>query len=187
MHTEVLDILTEKEDSMINKVDIFLQNNGLNENNIDPETVLADFREEMNKGLSGKKSSLKMIPAFVTTDKELPKNKPVIVIDAGGTNLRIALIHFSDSGEAVIDQINKYRMPGAEKELTADEFFATLTGYLKPIIKKSNRIGFCFSYPAEISADCDGRLIQWTKDIKVPQLVGKFIGQGLLDALGEDG
>jgi hexokinase len=142
----------------------------LDADSIDTDAVLADFRTEMDKGLAGKKSSLKMIPTFVTTENALPLNKPVIVIDAGGTNLRIALMHFSDSGEAVIDEISKYQMPGVEKELTADEFFAALTEYLKPIITKSDRIGFCFSYPAEISADRDGRLIHWTKYINFPEL-----------------
>jgi len=172
---------------MTNNIEKFLTNQGLNADAIDTDAVLADFETEMDNGLRGEESSLKMIPAFVSADTELPKNKPVIVIDAGGTNLRIALMHFSDSGEAVIDYINRYRMPGAEEELTADEFFATLCGYLEPVINKSDRIGFCFSYPAEISSDCDGRLIQWTKDIKVPEVVGRFIGKGLLDALGEAG
>jgi hexokinase len=172
---------------MTDKIRDFLRAHRLDADGIDTDTVLTDFRTEMDKGLAGKDSSLKMIPTFVTTDNDLPRNKPVIVIDAGGTNLRIALMHFSDSGKAVIDEISKYRMPGAEKELSAAEFFATLTEYLKPIITKSDRIGFCFSYPAEISSDRDGRLIHWTKDIKVPELEGQYIGKGLLAALGEDG
>ena len=172
---------------MKDKITDFLRTHRLDADSIDTEAVLTDFRSEMEKGLAGDESSLKMIPTFVTTDNELPRNKPVIVIDAGGTNLRIALMHFSDSGEAVIDEISKYQMPGVEKELSASEFFATLTKYLNPIITKSDRIGFCFSYPAEISADRDGRLIHWTKDIKVPELEGQYIGKGLLAALGEDG
>jgi hexokinase len=169
------------------KLKEFLLAHGLSSCSIDSDSMISDFLSEMEKGLSGNMSSLKMIPAFVSPDKELPAGKPVIVIDAGGTNLRIALIHFSDSGEPVIEYLEKYSMPGAEKELSAGEFYNTFAEYLSPVIDRSDKIGFCFSYPADIFPDQDGKLIHWTKDIKVPDVVGDFIGKGLLEALGKSG
>ena len=165
----------------------FFQNHGLDAEDINVDALLDDFRMEMDKGLAGKESSLKMIPTYISTDHNLPLNEPVIVIDAGGTNLRIALIHFDESAQVVVDEFSKYQMPGVEKEFSANEFFGTLAEYVRPVAAKSERIGFCFSYPAEISETRDGKLTCWTKGIKVPEVEGRYIGKGLIDALGSDG
>ena len=70
-------------------------------------------------------------------------------------------------------------MPGLDRELTADEFFNELVGHLSVVAGVSNAIGFCFSYPAEISPNCDGRLLYWTKEVKAPQVVGQYIGANM--------
>lgn len=169
------------------KVQQFLKKHGLLADDIDIDGLLNDFLSEMEKGLAGQDSSLKMIPTFITIDEGLPADEPVIVIDAGGTNLRMAVISFDSSGKANVDDLSRYQMPGIERELSADEFFNAFVEYLQPIIGRSEKIGFCFSYPADISPDRDGRLINWTKDIKVPEVEGMFVGSGLLDAMGEAG
>ena len=33
----------------------------------------------------------------------------------------------------------------------------------------------------------DGRLLKWTKEMKAPEVIGRFIGKGLLEALGRGG
>jgi hexokinase len=169
------------------QINVFLQKHAISADSISTSAVLNDFKAEMNKGLSGEPSSLKMIPTFITPRNNLPCNESVIVIDAGGTNLRTALVHFDNNSTPEIEQINRHWMPGTSGLLTAAEFYAALKEYLAPIISKSNRIGFCFSYPAEITPERDGRLIHWTKDIQVPELEGRLVGAGLLAALGPDG
>lgn len=168
-------------------MDRFLRVHGLSPENVDIESLLADFRSEMEKGLAGEDSSLAMIPTFIDVDGDVPAGEPVIVIDAGGTNLRIATVIFGRDGKPRIDDFSKYQMPGIDRELAADEFFGQLAEYLRPVAGKSGRIGFCFSYPAEISPDRDGKLIRWSKEIKVPSVVGQYIGKGLLSALGAAG
>jgi hexokinase len=165
----------------------FLKKYGIDTESINVDTILNDFSSEMDAGLSGEDSSLKMIPAFISSENSLPAEEPVIVIDAGGTNLRIAVIEFNLSGKPSINYLEKYPMPGIDKELSADEFYAKFAEYLRPVLDRSDKIGFCFSYPAEISPARDGKLIHWTKDIKVPEVVGTFIGKGLLDYLGDAG
>jgi hexokinase len=51
--------------------------------------------------------------------------------------------------------------------------------YFSQVITASERIGFCFSYPVEISPNKDGRLIRFAKEIKAPQVVGQMIGENL--------
>ena len=50
---------------------------------IDVEALLAEFDRQMVQGLEGKGGSLKMIPAYVDADKEVPTESPIIVLDAG--------------------------------------------------------------------------------------------------------
>lgn len=149
----------------------------------DAEGLLVGFLDEMEKGLNGESSSLAMIPAYVGTDGTVLPEKAVAVIDAGGTNLRICLARFDGQGQIELSGFSKQPMPGRDHETTASEFYTVLVDALEPLKDKFEYIGFCFSYPATIMPDYDGRLLHWTKEIKIPELVGKHIGAGLLDAL----
>jgi hexokinase len=147
------------------------------------DVLLASFLDEMEKGLNGEASSLLMIPAYVGTEGQVPKDTPVAVIDAGGTNLRICIARFDTQGGIQLSSFSKQPMPGRDHELTASQFYAELADALEPLKDEFQQIGFCFSYPATIMPDFDGRLLHWTKEIKVPELVGKHIGEGLLATL----
>lgn len=165
----------------------FLKDNFLLANQIDPEPVLDDFRVEMKRGLAGKESSLAMIPTFISIDKPVPSFKPVIVLDAGGTNLRVATVMFDGNGNPIIDNLAVHKMPGSESELTKEEFFGKFVEFLLPVADKADSVGFCFSYPAEISPDRDGRLLSWSKEINAPEVVGEFIGKAIFDRLAHKG
>ena len=168
-------------------VSTFLKENGLDVEEIDRAALLASFIEEMDAGLAGKHSSLMMIPSFITIDKSVKTDKPVVVLDAGGTNLRAAVVTIDASGNASIGSFFKRPMPGTREELSAEAFYEAFADFLMPIIATSDTIGFCFSYPAEITPDCDAKLIYWTKQIKVPAVVGTLIGSGLQEQLAKRG
>lgn len=165
------------------KIRSFLKSYSMHHEDIDMEICCENFLAEMQTGLSGGNSSLAMIPTYIEIQKELPKNKPVIVIDAGGTHFRAAVLHFDENAKPVIENLRKETMPGIEKEVSKDEFFDTLAGYIKDISKHSEKIGFCFSYPCEITPDKDGKLIFFSKEIKAPQVIGQTIGKNLNDAV----
>jgi len=163
-------------------------NNWLKEQMVSAEAYDADglidsFLDEMEKGLNGEVGSLAMIPAYVGTEGSIPAGKPVAVIDAGGTNLRICIARFNDAGGIEHSNFSKQPMPGRDRETTAAEFYTVLVDALEPLKDEFDDIGFCFSYAAAILPDFDGRLLHWTKEIKIPELVGKHIGAGLLDEL----
>lgn len=161
----------------------FLKENGLDVDGIDREALLTAFAEEMDAGLAGKPSSLMMIPSFITLDRPVKTNEPVVVLDAGGTNLRTAVVKIDATGKAEIGAFSKRPMPGTQGEVSASEFYDQFADFLMPVIAESESIGFCFSYPAEIMPDCDARLIKWSKQIEVPSVVGTLIGTGLLSHL----
>lgn len=165
----------------------FIKENNLLAQQIDPDAVLDDFLAEMKRGLAGKPSSLAMIPTYISIHKPVPSFRPVIALDAGGTNLRVATIIFDGDGNPEIKNLTKHKMPGSEEELDKDEFFNRFVKFLSPFADQADSVGFCFSYPAEISPSRDGRLLSWTKEIQAPEIVGEFIGKNIFDRLEKEG
>jgi hexokinase len=137
--------------------DKFLTEHRLRAEDIDMQQLIEAFSSEMLNGLKGNQSSLRMIPTYIEADNQFLKEVPVVAIDAGGTNFRAALVKFSKQGILEISNIVNARMPGLEREISKDEFFQTMAGYVKPLAEKTDRIGFCFSYATEIFPDKDGK------------------------------
>ena len=172
---------------MSNREETFLKQNGLDVEGIDREALLAVFEEEMNAGLAGKPSSLMMIPSFLSIDKPVKTDTPVVVLDAGGTNLRAAVVKIDAAGKAEIGAFSKSQMPGTKGEIDAETFFQAFADFVLPIVDQADSIGFCFSYAAEVTPDCDARLIRWSKQIQAPSVEGKMIGSGLKKQLAQRG
>jgi hexokinase len=165
------------------KVTDFLTQHHMSYETIDMEEYCHIFLEEMTNGLAGKKSSLQMIPTYIEVEREIPINEPVIVLDAGGTNFRVATVYFDEEGEPVIEHFNRYPMPGVHEEVTKDRFFQIITGYLNDVVYTSHNIGFCFSYPTEIFPNKDGKLLHFTKEIQAEEVEGEMIGENLVSTL----
>jgi hexokinase len=172
---------------MENKAQKFLNTHELSASHIDMGNLSDLFLSEMKNGLEGKKSSLIMIPTYIEVKSKLAKNEPVIAIDAGGTNFRTAKVLFDDNMNLITEKLETKKMPAVDKHLTKEEFFHTMAGYMKDYINDSEKIGLCFSYAVEIFPDKDGKLLEWSKEIKAPDVIGEMIGKNLLDAMGTPG
>jgi hexokinase len=172
---------------MKKRVDDFLEQYGMHYRNIDIIRESAVFVEEMNKGLNRESGTLKMLCTHLSPEGEIPSGEPVIVMDAGGTNFRVAVVTFDLHKKPVIEDFQLYPMPGTAGEIGKTEFFETMAGYLAPVITRSQKIGFCFSFPTEILPDKDGKVIAFSKEIKVREINGEKIGANLLHALKERG
>jgi Hexokinase len=168
-------------------VDEFLKKHALSAESVDFEKVLSFFFEEMDKGLEGKDSSLEMIPTYATDTENAAPGQSVIVLDAGGTNFRTCLVTFDEDLKPVISDFRKVPMPGVEKEVSAAEFFSVLADNVERLIDKSDRIGFCFSYAANITKDHDGIPIVFSKEVKAPEVIGRPVGKCLLAELERRG
>lgn len=83
----------------------------------------------------------------------------------------------------MIEDFKNYPMPGTQGEISIQEFFDTAAEYLEPVIDKSDKIGFCFSYPTEIFPNRDGGLIRFVKEVQVRDSEGAYMGRGLLNAV----
>ncbi len=157
----------------------FIENLGLNESCYDAGSLMKSFFSEMDKGLAGDESSLAMLHAYLKVGRDIEKNRKVIFIDAGGTNLRVGTAVFDDAGALQIGNFKKSGMVGLDGRISKEEFFEALADRVMPVIDESDSIGFCFSYPCEIQPDHDGRLLQWTKGVDAPDVVGCLLGEEL--------
>jgi hexokinase len=174
-------------DAIVSKVKKFLKEYRMFPGDIDVAGLCDVFESEMAKGLAsyGSDSTLMMIPTYIAIEENIPANEPIIAIDAGGTNFRTAMVRFDGAMNCVIDDFSNYPMPGSHGEISKEEFFSTIYGYVEPLLDKSDRIGLCFSYPTEIQPNRDGRVISMSKEIKVAGLVGELINENLLNVMRE--
>lgn len=165
----------------------FLKKYRMDYENINMEDNCKAFITEMENGLEGRAGSLQMLPTYITVAKEIPLEEPIIVLDAGGTNFRVATCYFDKDKKPVIENYETYRMPGTSGEISKAEFFETMAGYVKGVLHHSKKIGFCFSYPTEVLPNKDGRLLQFSKEVRVRDLIGAVVGETLLKTISDMG
>ena len=162
---------------------------GFHYDSYSPQALVKEVLIEMERGLSGASSSLAMIPSYITPVTRIPPGKTVLALDAGGTNLRSSLVQFNESGEAAAHGTRKTQMPGTNGHISAQQFFDIIADAALPLLNetKIEGIGFTFSYPMEITAEADGILLAFSKEVDAPDVIGKAIGKGLRDALAAKG
>lgn len=150
--------------------------------------IMDTFIEDICTGLSEDgRSSMPMLPAYLTVDEGLDRNHSVIVIDAGGTNLRVALVEVRPGCKPETRYFKQQPVPGKAVPLSRDDFFDALAAAVEPVADQSDRIGFCFSFPCRIREDLDGEILYMDKELSVDGISGALVGQGLLSALKKRG
>ncbi len=164
----------------------FLDKYGMSPARVEPARDALPMAEEMERGLRGEKSSFPMIPTYLSDEGEIPLDKPCVVIDAGGTNFRRALVRFTAEGVQV-EQLAKWKMPGIGEPATWETFISFAADAIEPLMQDADCIGFCFSYQAEILPDMDGRVFRIDKEVVITGCEGKLVGRSLLEELARRG
>ncbi|MDR0637955.1 MAG: hexokinase [Spirochaetaceae bacterium] len=154
------------------------------------DVLIKDFRLDMERGLRGEKSFMPMLPTYLSPAARVPAGKKVLALDAGGTNLRAALARFDAAGKATVEHVEKAPMPGTRGPIGKEAFFDEIAALAAPILEGNpggiggiDGIGFCFSYPMEMTAEGDGILLAFSKEVDAPEVIGQAIGKGLREAL----
>lgn len=155
--------------------------------------LMRDFHSEMARGLSGKQSSLKMIPTYV--DKSCRKERGrFIALDLGGTNLRILELELRGEGKISISAEKRFALQKRHIKGAQAGFFGFLAASVKRFVEEnkidaSERIdlGFTFSFPIKQTGIASGILLRWTKDFSVKGIEGKEVVGLLRDALAKKG
>lgn len=148
----------------------------------DLETVATAFDSEISAALAGQPSSLRMLPAGLGSDLHLSSRRAA-VIDAGGTNLRVAEVEIrEDGGDPIFRHVRKSAMPGTYGRLSAAEFHQAIASEVETVFAAADgldRLGYCFSYECRSLPDGDAELLAWSKQIDAPDVVGQQVGAEL--------
>lgn len=166
------------------KLDALLYELGLHPDCIPLPAATAAFQAEMARGLAGAGGSLDMVPTWLAAAPPPRESGAVLALDCGGTRFRRALVRFS-GGSPVLSDYLEAPMPGAGggAALPAGAFWDALGQMVRPLARPGMPIGFCFSYPMSILPDHDGVLLRLTKELRLPELVGRRLAPGLLSRL----
>ena len=164
----------------------FLEKHGMLPTLTDPEAISDLIYEDMKAGLGDSPKDLPMIPTYLRLEGEIKEGDSAIVIDAGGTNLRTCLVSF-DGSEFRFTDIVKSHMPGTEGRISFDDFIAILADRIEGLCAYTDLIGFCFSFPAAITPEKDGRVILFDKQVEIEGAGGKLLGESLNSALAKRG
>ncbi|AUX45838.1 uncharacterized protein SOCE26_073340 [Sorangium cellulosum] len=134
-------------------------------------------------GLSTPGTEIAALPAYLAPPPGGMSGRAVVV-DAGGTNLRAAIVELSPGGVSrLVAGPESAKFPGGP-EIAGDAFFdvqAELVERLGPV--HGLPVGYCFSYPSETLPSLDARLLRWTKGIQVAGVEGTCVGERLGQAL----
>lgn len=164
----------------------FLNKHGICPDSLDINIEARRMAGDMERGLRGEKSSLPMIPTRLYIDGALPLDKPVVVIDAGGTNFRAALVRFTADGVKV-ERLQKAGMPGIGAPASWEEFISFTADKIEPLMAFADVIGYCFSYTADITPELDGIVGRIDKEVVIKDSAGKRVCADLLKELRRRG
>jgi len=135
----------------------------------DARTIMDGFHQEMGNGLSGKSSSLRMIPSFATRPKGTEKGK-FLALDLGGTHMRVLMVGLDGNRNAKIDSVSKFVIPADRMQGSGLELFDFIAGCIQSFFqnhqisaRETYDLAFTFSFPVEQTAVASGKLIEWTK------------------------
>lgn len=160
------------------------------------DAVARRFQGAIGQGLSGKESSLRLLPAYVG----LPTGEETgdfLTVDFGGTNVRAAKVRLFGGGRcAVTARAEKpLRLLGEYDFTGKDTSAAALFGVLADLVgaaaggdrETPYRLGHTFSFPSLQETLTDARLIQWTKEFSVSGVEGAWVNTLLFEALAARG
>ncbi|MFT3784218.1 MAG: hypothetical protein QM790_19590 [Nibricoccus sp.] len=153
--------------------------------------ISLDFEKAMDAGLAGQKSTLKMLPSFVglPTGGEYGS---ALAIDFGGTNVRTMNVNLDGNRGARINNIRRIGLKNpvlgrdlTTEESTGEELFQFIAQELKDIPKstKPQPLGCTFSFPCDQINLKSAKLINWTKEFKTRDTVGREINELLTSGL----
>lgn len=160
------------------KVAEFMKRHGMDAERIDLAEYTRAYLTAMERGLEAAQDTVPMIPTYLRCEGKPALGRRAAVIDAGGTNFRTALA-VSAKGGIALERVDKHVMPGAEEPADWNGFISHVADCLMPLMAEAEDIGFCFSYPAEVTEDVDCRVLSLTKQVSISGAEGKLIGSEL--------
>jgi len=169
--------------------------------------IVDRFRSEMKKGLSGRFSSLAMLPTFVSNPCGEEKGS-FLAIDLGGSNLRILLVNLFGHKKRPKVIIETYPLRATKKEqrvgldydytkTNAQSFFGALAHFTRIFLEKYKRyiakhklplpLGFTFSFPVKKRTIDEALVLRMAKEFRIPDIIDKDAVYLLRESLKAEG
>ncbi|MDI9571286.1 MAG: hypothetical protein QM278_11350 [Pseudomonadota bacterium] len=159
----------------------------------DARGMIADFHEEMRRGLAGRPSSLSMLPTFAGRPRGTERGRSLF-LDLGGTNVRVGQAALDGQGRVELAAVERTVLPRTIMSASATELFDFLAGCVDRFLlerglddRRPHDLAFAFSFPLEQSSLLSGRLVNWTKGFTVPGVTGEDVVALLRAALARRG
>ena len=155
---------------------------------LDTQALTDALLAAMQRGLRGEAGGLPMLPAYLAPHGHVtaPEDKRVAVIDAGGTNFRVATVHY-EFGQPIIEDERTLPMPGSEQDADWMDFIRLAADALEPLLDRVTQIGICFSYPAENTPELDAKVLGMTKEVQLTGWEDHLVGADLAEELERRG
>eukprot|EP01125_Pyxidicula_operculata_P006081 TRINITY_DN2118_c1_g1_i2.p1 TRINITY_DN2118_c1_g1~~TRINITY_DN2118_c1_g1_i2.p1 ORF type:complete len:511 (+),score=165.44 TRINITY_DN2118_c1_g1_i2:2619-4151(+) len=156
-------------------------------------TIRENFLREITEGLesdsSVSKSSLAMIPTFVSKLPVGTEKGTTYALDIGGTNIRVLKCSLDGNGKVVIEQASQRTIMPELQRGSGEDLFDFIAKCVSEVITNKDNIdlGFTFSFPVAQLAIDSGMLIRWTKGFTSPNVEGKDICKMLNDSFKKIG
>ncbi|UCD55762.1 MAG: hexokinase [Candidatus Omnitrophota bacterium] len=155
--------------------------------------IIRDFHSEMRKGLSRRKSSLKMLPAYVKKPKGTERGE-FLALDLGGTNFRVLALRLKGKRRISVLGSKKFILKKKHITGTGKTLFDFIAGCIKTFMDEykidtgqKHNIGFTFSFPMKKRRISSGILLRWTKGFKAGAVEGKDVVELLNESLERKG
>lgn len=156
----------------------------------DLRQLVKRFRNEIEAGLHGRESSLKMLPAYVGRPTGEEKGA-FIVLDMGGTHVRVMSVRLMGDRNAAIEDIVRHPIPPRLRRGNGESLFDYLAQAVRAFFSSHDipprPLAFTFSYPVAQYSLSSGILIRWTKGFTVSGVEGQDVGALLVTALKRAG
>jgi len=136
--------------------------------------------KEMDSGLSGRKSSLPMLPAYCDAATGTEKGM-FLALDLGGTNFRVMMVRLAgkDRKASVVAEA-KYKLTGNQITGNGSVLFDAIARYVGKFLHDNRfsgnySLGYTFSFPVKLLGIDEGILMRWTKEFTAKGVVGRKI------------
>jgi len=154
------------------------------------KTVQDLFRSRILEGLQAEGKEIGALATYLG----LPDGRQAgraLVVDTGGTNMRVALVELSSNNGVILSGPITDNVPSGRsgQPLSAEEFFSAQARLSLKLDPKPDSLplGYCFSYPTQNSPDGDALLLRWTKGLRIDGVVGSPVGSALQKRLSDIG
>jgi len=147
--------------------------------------LLADFQDEVRRGLAGERSSISMNPSFVSRPSGREAGR-FVALELGGSNVRATVVELAAGGPVAVLRHESFRLTPTSG--AAVDLFGPLAAFLGGVLELGQQygLGFIFAFPVHQDGVARGRLAKWTKEFEFEGVVGRDVVRLLEEAIARE-